>query len=70
MLKIEETIPKKNQNLLKLIGQTKHPLGQTKKDELDALEHIDGTCHYTLRDITSGKYMIKVPRFDPGTPEE
>ena len=26
--------------------------------------------HYTPRDTTSGKYVIKIPRFDSGTPEE
>ena len=39
-------------------------------DELDALEYIDHTCHNTPKDITSGKYVIKIPRFDPSTPEE
>ena len=42
----------------------------TEKDELDALEYIDHTCHNTPRDTTSGKYVIKIPRFDSGTPEE
>ena len=31
---------------------------------------IDHTCHNTPRDTTSGKYVIKIPRFDSGTPVE
>ena len=33
-------------------------------------EYIDHTCHNTPRDTTSGKFIIKIPRFDSGTPEE
>ena len=28
------------------------------------------TCYNTSRDTSSGKYVIKIPRFDSGTPEE
>ena len=31
---------------------------------------IDHTCHNTPTDTTSGKYIIKISRFDYGTPEE
>ena len=34
------------------------------------MEYIDHTCHNTPGDTTSGKYVIKIPRFDSGTPEE
>ena len=33
-------------------------------------EYIDHTCHNTLGDSTSGKYVIKIPRFDFGMTEE
>ena len=46
------------------------PLARPEKDELDASEYIDHTCHNTPGDTTSGKYIIKIPRFDSGTPEE
>ena len=39
-------------------------------DDLDALEYIDHMYHNTPGDITSGKYIIKIPRFDSGTLEE
>ena len=45
-------------------------LAWPEKDELDASEYIDHTCHYTPRDTTSGKYVIKIPIFDSGSPEE
>ena len=33
-------------------------------------QYIDHTCHNTPGDSTSGKYMVKIPRFDFSTPEE
>ena len=45
-------------------------LARPENDELDVLEYIDLSCHNTSRDNTSGKYVIKIPRFDFGTPEE
>ena len=71
MLKIEgqiskiPKIPKKPPKQLTFI-----PLTRPEKDVLKALEYINHTCHNTHRDSTSGKYMIKIPRFDSGTPEE
>ena len=46
------------------------PLARPEKDELDSSEYIDYTCHNTPKDTTAGKYIIKIPRFDSGTPEE
>ena len=46
------------------------PLARPENNELDALEYIDHTRHNTPGDTTSGKYVIKIPRFDSGTPEE
>ena len=45
-------------------------MARPKNYELDALEYIDHTCHNTPKDTTSGKYVIKISRFDSGTPEE
>ena len=40
------------------------------ENELEALEDIDQTCYNTPGNTNSGKYIIKIPRFDSGTPEE
>ena len=45
-------------------------LTRLENNKLDALENIDHICHNALRDIASGKNVIKIPRFDSGTPEE
>ena len=38
---------------------------------LQSLQYtIDHTRHNTPGDSTSGKYVIKIPRLDSGTPEE
>ena len=34
------------------------------------MEIIDHTCHNTPGDFISGKYIIKIPRSDSGTPGE
>ena len=34
------------------------------------MEYFNYTCHYAPRDYSSGKYAIKIPRFDYGTPED
>ena len=46
------------------------PLSRSENYEVDALEYIDHKCYNTCRDTTSGKYVIKIPRIDSGTPEE
>ena len=45
-------------------------LSRPEKDTLDVLEYIDDTCHNTPEDITSGKVIIKIPRFDSSAPEQ
>ena len=35
-----------------------------------SIEYIEYTCHNTPGDITSGKNIIKIPRFDSGMPED
>ena len=46
------------------------PLATSEKDKFDSSEYINHTRHKTSGDTTSGKYVIKIPRFDSGTPEE
>ena len=46
------------------------PLASPENDDLEASEYIDHMCHNTPRDNTSGKYIIKISRFDSGTPDE
>ena len=68
MVKFEEQIPKKLPTNSSKLVKPIIPLAKPEKDELDSLEYIDHTCHNTPRDTTSGKYVIKIPRFDSGTP--
>ena len=70
MVKFEEQIPKKLPTNSSKLVKPIIPLARPEKDELDASEYIDHTCHNTPGDTTSGKYVIKIPRFDSGTPEE
>ena len=37
---------------------------------MDPSEYFDCTCHNTPGDSSSGKDVIKIPRFGSGTPEE
>ena len=70
MVKLKEQIPKKPKTHPIKLVQPIIPLARPEKDELDALEHIDHMCHNTPGDTTSGKHVIKITRFYPGTPEE
>ena len=63
-------IPKKAKSLLSKLVKPIIPLARPEKDELDPSGHIDYTCHYTPGDSSSGKYVIKIPRFGSGTLEE
>ena len=66
IMKIQEQIPKKTSKLLKPFI----PLTRPEKDDLDTLDYIDHKCHNPPRDTTSKVYVIKIPRFNSGTPEE
>ena len=70
MVKTEERIPKKTKPYLSKLVKPITPLARPEKNKLDALEYIDHMCHDYPGDITSGKYLTKIPRFDSGTPEE
>ena len=45
------------------------PLTRPEKNEFNPSQYINDTCHYTPGDSTLGKYIIKIPIFDSGTPE-
>ena len=70
MVKIEEQIPKKTKNFASKLIKPVIPLTRPENNELETLEYIDHACQNITRDTTSGKYIIKIPRFDSGTPEE
>ena len=46
------------------------PLERPEKEDLEPSEYIHHRCLNTPGESTSGKYMIKIPRFNSGTPEE
>ena len=56
----------KSQELVNPIILLKRP----EKEDLEPIEYIDHMCHNTQGDSSPGKYVIKMPRFDSGTPEE
>ena len=62
---MEDKIPPRKTNQ-SLKGWLIHP----EKEDLEPSKYIDHTCHNTPGNSTSGKYVIKIPRFDSGTPEE
>ena len=68
MVKFEEQIPKKIKTHPSELVKPIIPLARPENDGLDA--YIDHKCHNTTRDTTSGKYVIKILRFDSGIPEE
>ena len=70
MMKIEEQIPKKTKTYPSKLVKPIMPMAWPEKDDLDILEFIDHMCYNTPGDRTSGKYVIKILRFDSGTSEE
>ena len=67
---IEKNIPKKSSTHPSELVKPIIPLARPENHEPDASEYINHTCHNTPGDTTSGKYVIKIPRFDSGTPEQ
>ena len=63
-------IPKKAKSHPSELVKPIIPFARPEKNELDPSEYINYKCHYTPGDSTSGKYVIKIPRFESGTPEE
>ena len=41
-----------------------------KRVDVEPSDYIDHKCHNTPGDSTLGKYVIKIPIYDSGTPEE
>ena len=70
MVKIEEQIRKKAKTHPSELVKAIIPLARPEKDEFSASERFDHMYHNTPGDTTSGRYVIKIPRFDFGTPEE
>ena len=69
-LAIDFQIPKKVKSLPSKLVKPIIPLPRPEKAELDPSEYIDYMCHNTPGDSCSEKYVIKIPRFGSGTPEE
>ena len=46
------------------------PLARPEKDEHEVLEYIKHRRHNTPGGTASGKHIIKIPRFNSGTPNE
>ena len=67
---MEEQISKKSKSHPSKLVKPIIPLVKPENNELDTLEYIDHMCHNTPGDTTSGKYIIKIPRFDSGTSKE
>ena len=67
---MEIQIPKKAKSRPTELAKPIISLARPEKEEMDPLEYVDCTCHNTPGDSSSGKYVIKIPRFGSGTPEE
>ena len=65
---MEDKIPKKSKSKCRKLDNPTIP--RLEMEDLEPSEYIDHTSHNTPGDSTSGKYVIKIPRFDSGTPEE
>ena len=46
------------------------PLERTVSSDKKDIKYIEHTCHNNPSDSTTGKYVIKVPIYDSGHPEE
>ena len=67
---MEDKIPKKNKfKSLELVNPI-IPLERPEKEDLKPSEYIDHKCHNAPGNSTSGEYVIKIPRFASGMPEE
>ena len=67
---MEEKIPKKYKSKSWELVNPIILLESPEKGDLKPSKYIDHMYHNTPGDSTSCKYMIKMPRFDSGTPEE
>ena len=67
---MEDKIPKKNKSKFQELVNPIILLECPEKEDLEPSEYIDHTYHTTTGDSASGKYVIKIRRFDSGTSEE
>ena len=66
---MEDNILKINKSKSQELVNPIIPLERSEKEDLDPSEYIDHTFHNTPGNSTSGRCMIKIPRFDSGAPE-
>ena len=66
---MEDKIPKKNKTKLQELFNPIISLERPEKEDLKPSKSIDHTCHNVSGNSTSGKFVIKIPRFDSGTLE-
>ena len=66
---MDDCIPQKTKSRPSTLVKPIIPLARPEMDYLDALQYIDHTCCHSPGNTTSGKDMIKIPRFDSRTPE-
>ena len=67
---IEDKITKKNKFKSQELVNPIILLERPEKEDLKPSKYIYHMCHNFSGNITSGKYMMKIPRFNSGTPEE
>ena len=67
---MEDKLPKNNKSKSWELVNPIIPLEHSEKEDLEQSKNIDHTCHNTPGYSTAGKYVIKIHRFDSGTPEE
>ena len=67
---MEDKIPKRNKSKFQELVNPIIPLKRLEKEDIKPSKYIDHMCHNTPGYGTSGKYVIKIHRFDSGTPEE
>ena len=67
---MKDKLPKNNQAKSQKLVIPIILLEGSEKEDLEPSKCIDHTCHNIPGNRTSGKYMIKIPRFDSGTPEQ
>ena len=67
---MEDKIPKKYKSKFQELVKPIISLERPRKEDLEPSEYIDLACHTTPGDSTTGKYRVKIRRFDFGTSEE
>ena len=68
--KMEDKSPMKHKPKSRELFNPIIPLECPEKEDLEPSEYIDHTRHNTPSNSSLGKYIIKIPRFDSGSPGE